>query len=361
MPAPPQDDLQFTRFHAKATGLVALAGVLVLLLAEYLLPRRPAGIVGGLGLLMAVLAAPQCLFQSATLVSHALHGQRRRHFQVAVSLAVAALIGIFLVSRVDAMPVDTLWRFLTPWLILPLAIIATVCWHAGGTLDQEHPFRGFVIAAAIVGALCWFWTLGGTSGATDSDEGGGGFYLDPEQAQRARETGEYVWLYLLYTSAAYSVLFYRWRRAARPNPEAAAFRELNEALTPDAVDAIVSSMSQHISQQQGGHGRKADLPVPQAALEVALVKAILTCTDPKRRELLRGIYIRLDDYLLSDEECAALDAWDKWVREGTEGQLSDLEIAKRLSDEVAKRAQDVRKKLSDAMHRRARTLDTLGR
>ena len=48
--------------------------------------------------------------------------------------------------------------------------------------------------------------------------------------------------------------------------------------------------------------------------------------------------IRLDDYLLSDEECAALDAWDQVIGEATDGQLSDLELARRLSA-VAEKAQ----------------------
>ena len=49
-----------------------------------------------------------------------------------------------------------------------------------------------------------------TSGDSDYDDGGSGLYLDRERAQRARETGEYVWRYLIYVSASYAVLFYRW-------------------------------------------------------------------------------------------------------------------------------------------------------
>jgi hypothetical protein len=359
MPAAPQDDLGFTRSDAKATGIMALAGILVILLAGYLLPPRPAAIVGALALFVVVVTGAHCVFQSATLVSHALQGQQRRRFQVVVSLIAPALVSVSLVSRVDAVPVDTLWGILTPWLILPLAIIATVSWYASGVLDREHPFRGFVITATIFGVLCWFWTMGMTGGDTHDEEGGSGFYLDPGLAQRARETGEYVWRYLIYVSASYAVLVYRWWKPVKPSP-GEAFAKLNEALTPDAVDAIVSKMNQYIIEREAGHGRKADLPVPVAALEMAYLKAILDCPDPQRLERLKVIYITLDDFLLSDEDCSALDAWDKMTSDVTEGQLSDIEIATRLS-EVGGRAQEVRKKLEEAMHRRASVISTLKR
>lgn len=358
MAAPPQDERRFRVFHAKATGITALAGVLVLVLSSYLLSRRAGVIVGGLALFVTVVAGAQSVFQTATLASHALQGQRRRQFQVWMSLGVLVLFWMFLVSRVDGVPVETLQGILTPWLVVPLGIIATVSWYAGGALDREHPFRGFVVAATVLAVLCWFWTAGMTSGDSDYEDGGSSLYLDRERAQRARATGEYVWRYLIYVSVAYAVLFYRWWKPVRLTADEA-FGKLNETLTQDAVDAIVARMSQYIVERNARHGRSTELPFPQAALEMAYLKAIISCADPQRLGLLKATYITLDDYFLSDEDCAALDAWDKVTSDVTEGRLSDMEAATWLSGEVAVKAQEVRKKLSEGMHRRSKTVDTL--
>lgn len=201
-------------FDWKYTGITVAVGTIVMLFAPYILPSRLALIVRVLALFLTVGAGAQFVFQGATLASHALQGQRRRQFQVGVSLAAPVLFITFLVSRVDAVPLNTLWGILThPWLIVPLAIITTASWYAGGVLDREHPFRGFVVAATIFAVLCWSWTGGMTSGpSVGYEDGGSSFYLDPKRAQRARETGEYVWRYLIYVSASYAVLFYRWWR-----------------------------------------------------------------------------------------------------------------------------------------------------
>ena len=43
----------------------------------------------------------------------------------------------------------------------------------------------------------------------------------------------------------------------------------------------------------------------------------------------------------------------------TEGRLSDMEVATRLSGEVGVKAQEVRKRLSEGMQRRNKTVATL--
>ena len=56
--------------------------------AWLLLSPRPAAFVGGLALILVVVAGSSFLFLLATLVSLALEGEHRRQFQIAVSLAV---------------------------------------------------------------------------------------------------------------------------------------------------------------------------------------------------------------------------------------------------------------------------------
>ena len=196
-------------------GIVTVIGLAVLVFADYLLPRRPATIVGALALIVVIVGGSQFLFHGATLVSRALEGWRRTQFQVGVSLAAPIMFTLFLASRADAMPTATLWRMLTPWLLIPLGIIAWVCWFAGGQLNPEHPFRGFLIAAAVLGVLCFFWSAGMVSDS-DYDGEGSSLYLDPERAKRAKATGEYVWRFVLYVTTAYLVLFQKLRQRRAP-------------------------------------------------------------------------------------------------------------------------------------------------
>jgi hypothetical protein len=157
---PPPDPLKPDPGWVRYLGALTALGLAVLLLAGYVLPSRAAAIVGGIALFFVTVAGGQFLFHVATLTSKALHGRRRTGFQVAVALATPVAFILILASRADAVPVATLWRMVTPWLLIPLGIIAWVCWFAGGQLDREHPFRGFLIAATVFGVLCFFWSAG---------------------------------------------------------------------------------------------------------------------------------------------------------------------------------------------------------
>lgn len=196
-------------------GFLTAIGLAVVFLADYVLPRRPAVIVGALALIFVVIGGIQFIFHAATLVSLALEGRRRTQFQIAVSLAVPIAFTLILANRADAMPIATLWGMLTPWLLVPLGIIAWVCWLAGGLLNRDHPFRGFFIAATVLGVLCYFWSVGMVS-EDDYDGEGSSLYLNPEKARRAKETGEYVWLFVLYVTTAYLVLLLRLKLPRSP-------------------------------------------------------------------------------------------------------------------------------------------------
>lgn len=197
-------------------GALTALGLGVLLFASYVLPSRAAGIVSGLALFFVIVAGGQFLFHVATLVSKRLAGQRRMWFQVVVALAAPVAFTLVLAGRADVIPMETLWKMLTVRILIPLGIIAWACWFAGGQLNREHPFRGFLIAATILGVACLFWSAGMVS-ESDYDGEGSIFYLDPGRARRARETGEYVWRFALYVTTAYLALLLKLK--LRPSPQ----------------------------------------------------------------------------------------------------------------------------------------------
>ncbi|OGA02889.1 MAG: hypothetical protein A3I00_05890 [Betaproteobacteria bacterium RIFCSPLOWO2_02_FULL_64_12] len=196
-------------------GVLTAIGLALLLFARHVLAGRAAVLVEALAFIVVVVAGAQFLFHGATLVSAALEGQRRKWFQIAVALAAPVMFALILVSRADAIPLRTLWDILTPYLLFPLGVIAWVCWYSGGQLNREHPFRGFLIAAAILGVLCLAWSAGMTS-EYDDYEKGSSEYFDPEKARRGRETGVYVWRVAFYVTTAYLVLFLRLRQRTLP-------------------------------------------------------------------------------------------------------------------------------------------------
>jgi hypothetical protein len=293
-------ETKFLKFHTRATGITAAVGIGVMLFAAYALPHPAGVLVGALALLVVLGTGAQFVFQGATLISMALHGQRRAQFQVSISLAAPVVIALLLASRVDAVPLETLWSILSPWLLIPLGIIAWIGWSSGSHLNREHPFRGFLIAVAVLGVLCWFWTAGMAS-ESDYDGEGSSLYLDPERARQARETGEYVWRFVLYVTTAYLALFLKWRRVSPVSPHDEALRKVNEALTPEAVDAITSKMGGYVADRKGQPGPEADLPFPRPVIELAFLKAMRDCSDPKKLEALKVIYFTLDSYMLTDQ------------------------------------------------------------
>jgi hypothetical protein len=202
------DPLKLDTGWVRYLGVLTAIGFAALILAVYVLPARVASVVGAIALFFVIIGGGQFLFHVATLISHSLDGWRRTWFQVTVALVFPIAFTLILASRADAIPIGTLWRILTPWLLIPLGVIASVCWVAGDLLHREHPFRGFLVAAVILGVLCYFWSAGMVS-QTDYDGESSSLSLDPEKARQARETGEYVWRFILYVSTAYLVLILR--------------------------------------------------------------------------------------------------------------------------------------------------------
>jgi len=190
-------------------GILTAIWLGVLVLAPYVLPHLPATIVQVFAVFFVVIAGSQFFLELATFVSKALKGRRRTQFQVCLSLAVPIAFTRFLASRADVVPFQTLLDMFTPWLLIPLGVIGWVCWLTGSQLNREHPFRGFLIASAVLFVLCFISAMGMT---TESDGEGSYAFLDPDKAKRARETGVYVWGFVLCVTVAYVALFLRWCR-----------------------------------------------------------------------------------------------------------------------------------------------------
>lgn len=113
------------------------------------------------------------------------------------------------------------------------------------------------------------------------------------------------------------------------------------------------------------HGRPAavtDLPFPRWMIELAFIKALRTWPEGERLEYLKGFYVTLDDYLLTEQDAAALKRQHELFDEVRQrGPMSDRELALLTGDAFGPAALRVRQDLVDkGMERLARIEKVLG-
>jgi hypothetical protein len=96
------------------------------------------------------------VFYGSTAVSLALSGRQRKHFQIAVSVAAPAILSLYFIRSTVPLSIQGLvGHMLSPWYIVPVAAIAYISWRLADMLDAEHSFRGFLIAAGVLFAICF--------------------------------------------------------------------------------------------------------------------------------------------------------------------------------------------------------------
>lgn len=157
------------------------------------------------------------LFHGATVVSIKLRGKKRRIFQIALSLAFPAFLSLYFIHDISvvAFP-QILGAIPNIWLLIPIAFIGYMSWAAADQLDQEHPFRGFVITSTILFFICYF----GHHGIYFEDDrtAGSGFVISyRETAKVSARAGGYFVLYIVYVAVAYGAMLVRFRRLKAEN------------------------------------------------------------------------------------------------------------------------------------------------
>jgi hypothetical protein len=91
------------------------------------------------------------VFHGTTVVSMSLPGSRRNLFQITVALAFPLLLLWYFVKSTPAVTASAVIDQLAdPLLLFPILVIGYVSWPAAAELDQQHPFRGFLIAFPVL-------------------------------------------------------------------------------------------------------------------------------------------------------------------------------------------------------------------
>jgi len=200
----------------------------------------------------------------------------------------------------------------------------------------------------------------GLDRASDPDGEGGRWFFDPERAQRARKMGEYVYQYVLHVLAVYAgLLLKRLTRSTTPASKDA-LPEFDAILTREFVDEIVSKMGGYIADRHARPGREADLPFFGSLIELAFFKAIRNCTDPERLNHLKLLYITLDKYMLTDDDCATLTRYYDFIDHNTGVLTYSPESIRGLANQVLspemQKAFEINKRLTESARRRLQLL-----
>jgi hypothetical protein len=190
-----------TRFSA-----IASAVLLVLVVAI------PSRFWSALISLPLIITAWLLLFHGTTWVSLRLQGIHQKTFQISVALLVPLVLSLYFIHRTPQVTAaGVLEPLLDAWYLIPMAIIGYVSWFAAAQLDREHPFRGFLIAAAILFIICLFGYWGIRSEYDEQSESSLR-YVDKEAAARAAQSGRYFAQYLIYVAIAYGVMVVRFKK-----------------------------------------------------------------------------------------------------------------------------------------------------
>jgi len=91
------------------------------------------------------------------------------------------------------------------------AIVAYLCWSMARELDREHPFRGFLIASAVLFVFCFFGHHGIVPGR-DADSEIATALPGDEDISETQHSGRMFGQYVTYTAFAYAGLLIGFRR-----------------------------------------------------------------------------------------------------------------------------------------------------
>lgn len=154
----------------------------------------------------------QFFFLGSTIISLSLGGTARRHFQIAVIVIFPLLLSLYFLKDVTSFTLlGVTGAMVTPWVLIPLGLIAYFSWSSVDFMDKEHPFRGFVIACTIIFVVSY---LGYHGYASEEDYSGEAttVYLDKEKAKLAAERGLYWGQFLTYVVVSYVAMLLKIMR-----------------------------------------------------------------------------------------------------------------------------------------------------
>ena len=194
--------IEKAKSEAKFFGIASA----VLLAVVFIVPVK---IIQAFVLLGLAATGWQFLFHGSTAISMSFVGVARRRFQIAVAVVVPLLLSLYFIKDATSITLQgVMGHMFSLWFLIPIGIIAYVSWFAADLLDYDYPFRGFLIACAVVFVICFM----GHNGISIEHD------IDKEAAKRAAETGRYLGQFLVYVTVSYVAMLAKLLRRTTPIP-----------------------------------------------------------------------------------------------------------------------------------------------
>jgi hypothetical protein len=209
----PELSLEREKSEARGHGIASaiLLGILLLV---------PVPAIKILAALPLIITAWKFVFHGSTAISMALEGKSRQWFQILVCVAVPLVMSLyFFVTTARLVPsvalkIVLLRMFDDLGLVSTgiIAIIAFMSWTLADLLNQDHPFRGFMIACTVIFAICFF-SYNDTRIAYESCKQMASWDREYtfEVAQLAADLGRHCWAFLAFIAVSYVAMVVRMR------------------------------------------------------------------------------------------------------------------------------------------------------
>ena len=201
-----KDRLTFeaVKSNAKFFGIASA----VLLLIALLIPVKAVNFFALFGL---TICGCRFLFEFATVISMSIEGKARNRFQFAIAAVVPSLLSLYFIRDVSPITLrGVLGYMFSAWFLLPFGAIAYFSWAAADYLNKEHPFRGFLIASAVIFVICF---MGHHENYLETDDHTerNTVIIDKELAKGSATTGGYFGQFIVYIIISYSAMLIKLR------------------------------------------------------------------------------------------------------------------------------------------------------
>lgn len=194
-------------FHARFTVIAFLACLGIYLIATFINEKNSfAFLLRILSLIAIIVFGWQAFFYWTTAISLKLCDPQRGYFQVAISILFPLCASLLFLRDTPEFRFDYLTdSFSSPWILIPLGIIAYFSYISGNHLDIYHPFRGFVISSTVLFVFFYIRSKG-VYVETDNDLEGSSYFVDKDAAKHAATTGKYFLHYIASVMFSYAGL-----------------------------------------------------------------------------------------------------------------------------------------------------------
>lgn len=189
-------------------GKVGFVSLAIYILFNWLNLGIYSLVIQGLVALTVVGAVTQAYWKGATFLSVYLQGERRKVFQIILSIVPPLILLIILLVDVKNLDFQAYRSELDWYSFLPFFIYGYFSWRLADEAHKEHPFRVFVFSSAVIFVLLFIASKGHPLYVWSEET-----ELSKDELKAFVEYGGYAIEYFLYVVTSSLVMLARIKTA----------------------------------------------------------------------------------------------------------------------------------------------------